>query len=99
SRVLHPLSLHDALPISTNTLHGVTRDDRHLDDETRAVLGFLPLRVGGQLADHFLPDRSERDTGGAGAGAMLVKEFVNVAHLLERSEEHTSELQSRENLV
>src|SRR5690606_40755328 len=89
STELYTLSLHDALPIYEGELEGAHRlavehgDHHHL------------VGVGSQLAQRGDVARVER----------LVRPIVGGAdrilgeQLHDRSEEHTSELQSRENLV
>src|SRR5690606_40748592 len=81
---IYPLSLHDALPISV----GVLEDD----------LDVLPARAQRRLADvrdvlpldhHLAGGRVDQADDAAGDRGLA----------RSRSEEHTSELQSRENLV
>src|SRR5207302_8266857 len=83
------LSLHDALPISALI---------------QLMLGGLPPSVDGGLLNarlrYFDPER--RRAGVPPDVAGLVSEMTDTqttATLVNRSEEHTSELQSRENLV
>src|SRR5699024_12079400 len=82
---LHPLSLHDALPISSHVaglhLPLIRRGD--------AVLRLIPF--GNTSADHNI-------------GQYIVRRIVDFYRLIDRvctarSEEHTSELQSRFDLV
>src|SRR5690606_39461518 len=84
---IYPLSLHDALPISLVRW----RHDQRLDvGATGGVHGRLLAEVGHLLRGALLVGWQHI------LGA--VPEPVRPA-LQERSEEHTSELQSRENLV
>src|SRR5690606_40506530 len=94
-----PLSLHDALPIY----------DLHLRDRRRGARERLAERTaavgdddGDALADED-PAREQppRRAGAHHAGHVVVleRERAVVRAARERSEEHTSELQSRENLV
>src|SRR5207302_10826534 len=86
----YTLSLHDALPIFAG--HGV--DGLHL---LRAELEEEPHRV----RDHLVLPQA----GTQGAVDLLIDPVDHARGMLEqgdlvrRSEEHTSELQSRENLV
>src|SRR5690606_42031760 len=94
----HPLSLHDALPIWRPIRRPVQRLDIRLNHPFK--LGELP-REPATIFFHthgvpkrsthppFFPDRPHRKIGGT----------PHLRKQLERSEEHTSELQSRENLV
>src|SRR5690606_41843020 len=87
--VLSPLSLHDALPIY--------------------LLGTLRARYPGQYRFHTTLDahlqRQASEEVAQHAGLLLRTGIGNAAAVIvdnrsfERSEEHTSELQSRENLV
>src|SRR5690606_42134999 len=82
----HPLALHDALPISFEQApggHGQLRQEQE-----HGAHGHDPLDR------RDLP--TERGLVGATLGPRLVE---HRPHLHRRSEEHTSELQSRENLV
>src|SRR5690606_42102822 len=98
SDVLYTLSLHDALPICAEALLGMG-DMLYLAPGTG-----LPVRVHGafvaddevhKVVDHLKkigpPDYIE--------GILAAPEDDLEAALGSRSEEHTSELQSRENLV
>src|SRR5690606_40532185 len=91
----YPPSLHDALPIWGRPLRAVQRageDARggglataaRAGEEVRVVDPAAAQRLDQRLGDVLLPDH-------LGKGARTV--------LAVRSEEHTSELQSRENLV
>src|SRR5690606_42128310 len=90
-----PLSLHDALPISEKNPHrGVT--DRLLRDRPEKLIVCSTDRIDLVLpavADHIQIDNQgnlfQRDH-------RMVRKIVGTD---QRSEEHTSELQSRENLV
>src|SRR5947209_17844689 len=85
---IYTLSLHDALPISMRNLRvlGVDKDDNLL-----VVEGSVPGPNGGYLVitKAKKPPRERRGFAGA----------ATVDPLKARSEEHTSELQSRQYLV
>src|SRR5690606_41493909 len=86
---LYTLSLHDALPISGGVQDGLHVLDLVVldtDEHGRVPLPQEPAR-GGQLRglEPALPENLLQAAG------------VGILH--DRSEEHTSELQSRENLV
>src|SRR5690606_40825923 len=83
------LSLHDALPISLNTGNMVTTNDKlTFGNGLDVITDFKPGEVG------------ETDTLALQATSQLTSGFgVQPNALNARSEEHTSELQSRENLV
>src|SRR5690606_42022415 len=93
--LLHPLSLHDALPISL----------------PRSLFVFLPLavlvlllqnRTGyGRLLYALGDNPVASRLAGVKSWQVLIALYVLSAVLagIARSEEHTSELQSRENLV
>src|SRR5690606_39300890 len=89
---LYTLSLHDALPISETTLDLVNR--------CGPAAGLVPVR-GGRLqcgeVIRFQPSRQDVRVVDPGAEARELLE--RSAPMGARSEEHTSELQSRENLV
>src|SRR5690606_40934243 len=96
--ILPPLSLHDALPILGNA-----RGDQiaHLPVGIASDPHKSMLVIGGE---HFgCADGQEADAGAIALerdGQVAVIGNVALAHGEEsRSEEHTSELQSRENLV
>src|SRR5690606_41004523 len=86
---IYTLSLHDALPICTvATVGGV-----EIPPVVRFVTGF-ETGARAQRSDvvtlhQYIPDFNDPDTG-----QTVAQGFIN-----QRSEEHTSELQSRENLV
>src|SRR5690606_41348111 len=88
----HTLSLHDALPISPTTDEAAAaaadagRPRRHGDDGRARRVAAAPRRVEGGAARPV-----SRQRGAAGARSRSAAR--------PRSEEHTSELQSRENLV
>src|SRR5690606_41728187 len=91
------LCLRDALPIWPRTRHGL---------EVRAALldrGLQPRRIVGVVGGPALARRAVgRGYGGAGHFEVLGAFEVARRHAERargRSEEHTSELQSRENLV
>src|SRR5690606_41332651 len=98
STELCTLSLHDALPISTEAnaqlVQGagtvwVAVDERERDEHGR-LLGYV--FADGVFVNEELVARGL-------AEVMIVEPNVRYAEELLRSEEHTSELQSRENLV
>src|SRR5690606_41779982 len=87
---IHPLSLHDALPISGNGYVGATNASASpatVCADVCCVFSFQVLISGSMSFAH----RAFRLNG---SGLSAVSEFSST-----RSEEHTSELQSRENLV
>src|SRR5690606_41224383 len=86
STEIYTLSLHDALPISVARRHSA----ECATDRRRP--GARP-RKGAGLRDPSATHARCRETAGAGAGRLPA------AGRHARSEEHTSELQSRENLV
>src|SRR5690606_41591469 len=95
---IYTLSLHDALPISEELLDR-GHDRAHVDQGLRRDR--LDVLRGHALADDAL---HARQTGAdlvldelADRADAAVAEVVDVVDV--RSEEHTSELQSRENLV
>src|SRR5690606_41319649 len=87
---ISPLPLHDALPICRTTTRAfgmsVSPDVRGRDRRVAAV-----DRVADALADQMVADREDSE-------AVLGEERAHAIAVV-RSEEHTSELQSRENLV
>src|SRR5690606_40066173 len=99
SETTHTLSLHDALPISDDIEHlqairrrgtGVVLLDRPSPDPTISSVAVDDVRGGELAAQHLLEQGHTRIT------------FLNGPHTIRqcaRSEEHTSELQSRENIV
>src|SRR5690606_41891321 len=92
-------SLHDALPILPNTLCG--------DGDPADVLVVLPLPLvpGSVVRCRPVGVLKMSDEAGGDEKILAVpvaKVFAGYAHvenINQRSEEHTSELQSRENLV
>src|SRR5690606_41467391 len=97
--VLYPLSLHDALPISTSLIDADRIVSRlaHLDDAQRFERTPFGRRIEAglqhQLAQH--PGGFRMRNGRLHANANQTVGIIDG----QRSEEHTSELQSRENLV
>src|SRR5690606_41022872 len=91
---IYTLSLHDALPICRHRLRVGGGEDAHVDEvEVAEALGVLDELE--RLLEHLgIVDVALR--GEAVERALLADEEL---HVLHRSEEHTSELQSRENLV
>src|SRR5690606_41276019 len=96
SHQLFPLSLHDALPISS---------ERHLAEANAAKLE-IAIHCLGAATDVAAADVSGRELG----GGIHLRPLTCTCHNFlvfsassglssGRSEEHTSELQSRENLV
>src|SRR5690606_42135990 len=87
---IYTLSLHDALPISLAEHRACRADAGH----GQAQVGVGQQRVADQLLQHRVvelrPPLGHGDAGGEGFAGRVVQ---------VRSEEHTSELQSRENLV
>src|SRR3712207_7280267 len=81
----YTLSLHDALPISLAQAAGAPQEDAEQGDHLEAV---QPEEVG----------RAHVPRGGAPPGHREAGPAVGGAHGV-RSEEHTSELQSRQYLV
>src|SRR5690606_39277565 len=88
-----PLSLHDALPISSAWPARTSRPAARLFSRQHGAGRGRPL---GPAHRHFnRPDRAVHDSRRRGLGGRGGPRF----HVAGRSEEHTSELQSRENLV
>src|SRR5690606_39439156 len=85
---IYPVSLHDALPISDRALVAVDTDGRSYDGSKFEFSKLLAL----PHANMVLACRGER---------VFFSQVFNRLHCApkRRSEEHTSELQSRENLV
>src|SRR5207253_9806876 len=85
----YPLSLHDALPISTMTL--------------APARPYLPKAAVGGIDDYHCFLLEPRLTQNAYVTSAVIKpQQAGIVHhviLFERSEEHTSELQSRGHLV
>src|SRR5690606_41755012 len=94
-RYTHIVYLHDALPISKENLIPI-------DKEIESLQNYLELE---QLRfNHkfdFLITKSKELEDDMALPPLLLQPFVEnaIIHGLVRSEEHTSELQSRENLV
>src|SRR5207302_10146622 len=83
---IYPLSLHDALPISVPAAHHTGAIHDHRGDRKR-------------LRERDDGGRDTVSVGIAGFSAHECTPFTAEPERKERSEEHTSELQSRENLV
>src|SRR5690606_41812295 len=85
-----PSSLHDALPIwpgaSLAVVSPTVRDGLFINSADASAVRRAVGRLYGRL-------------DAAGSAVRLVHQAVSVAWADRRSEEHTSELQSRENLV
>src|SRR5690606_39896942 len=89
----HPLPLHDALPISEGAAHAAAFVI------ALAVVTFLHMVVGEMAPKSWAITDPERSATLLG---LPFRAFTTVARpvlAVLRSEEHTSELQSRENLV
>src|SRR5690606_40727618 len=92
---IHTLSLHDALPIY---LHGLIQITNSCADSPNLQLGTQRNKISQSQFDHdaslatqqFMPFIHSHKCQGFEHTPMI---------FLRRSEEHTSELQSRENLV
>src|SRR5690606_41899083 len=87
--VIYTLSLHDALPISVAFLIALISAVFHLQGKVMSALSAATQRLL-QIALFFIWVVSI-------LGVILISRFESLN--LIRSEEHTSELQSRENLV
>src|SRR5690606_41886336 len=94
----HTLSLHDALPISGRW--------KTIDDETGKVKSIVEIsessgKLRGQVVEILHSDRGPDPVCDKCKGSNKDKPVKGMTILwdLQRSEEHTSELQSRENLV
>src|SRR5690606_40078752 len=89
----YPLSLHDALPICRHSTRPIIKGENltMVNDGWSAVL-FISYK----LLTRPMPIRSARANNLAG---QQIADFRRCLPLAHRSEEHTSELQSRENLV
>src|SRR5690606_41725724 len=90
STKIYPLSLHDALPI--------------LKLSKRKKNTFKPVQTASPVTkDHKKKLLYKADTGESvifsNGNAWYINQVGNTEHYKARSEEHTSELQSRENLV
>src|SRR5690606_41951131 len=90
---LYTLSLHDALPICVEARRDQHRIDLAAEQSLAdGVIARLPKGYDQQLGRLF---RQGRDL----SGGEWQKIAIARAYMRDRSEEHTSELQSRENLV
>src|SRR5690606_41648205 len=83
---MYSLSLHDALPICDAAERPLASRGRTQRRERRGRLGRSTAPGSGARAQQRAHDQDARDAHGGGTS-------------VHRSEEHTSELQSRENLV
>src|SRR5207302_4992245 len=92
---LHPPSLHDALPISNSThLDIACRESSCERGGTAEEIKLIEIRGVGEK------DRQREGICACGRSASVLPESNERDAFLQcRSEEHTSELQSRENLV
>src|SRR5690606_39567890 len=96
STALSTLSLHDALPISLgpgNLPHRLVENLPGILDEGHVAKKYLSLQVfpGGLAGNPLVDEETVELLGPSPCGTELRED--------PRSEEHTSELQSRENLV
>src|SRR5690606_39797106 len=91
----YPLSLHDALPILREAvrknLADLVAEESIIMSDGRTVIK-VPIRSLEEYRFRF--DRNDGSHVGQGDGRSRVGDVIG-----RRSEEHTSELQSRENLV
>src|SRR5207247_8343249 len=89
---LYTLSLHDALPISLR--HHVVISKDSPDSPDCGTISWMTL-----LADtHWIVDQA-KTLGFDLCGVVRAEKFPELEQMSERSEEHTSELQSRVDLV
>src|SRR5690606_40364646 len=86
------LSLHDALPILASGIFAVLDDIAALMDDVAVTAKLATRKTAGILGDD-LAVNAEKATG------FLSSREIPVLIAIMRSEEHTSELQSRENIV
>src|SRR5439155_14890496 len=84
----YTLSLHDALPISPQLLVECVR-------KVHAGEQWLEK----QLSSRVLETLLRREAGGRAASSVLTPREIEIVRGEDRSEEHTSELQSRGHLV
>src|SRR5690606_41737935 len=91
-----PLSLHDALPISARAFRTLQRQLRH---RARRIAELLRLRATQRMLDRPMHQQVRIAPDRRGEVRVRLQREAEVADVLRRSEEHTSELQSRENLV
>src|SRR5207302_11465289 len=95
---LYPLSLHDALPISFDA-----KGNRRDEVEFHPAYHELMAHSAHAGVHNSTWTAQGRPAGGAAevvrAAKFYIASQVETGHLCPRSEEHTSELQSRENLV
>src|SRR5690606_41584341 len=93
---IHTLSLHDALPIYTNSSSAIRSINPELEDAVR-ILGGSRFTAIWRVVMPLL----KRSLAGAFILVFIpaTRELSAAIFLYSRSEEHTSEVQSRENLV
>src|SRR5690606_40991406 len=89
--LLYTLSLHDALPISEIMAHPDSLTGKYLAGRME-----VPVPAKRRQPD---PARRIRIIGARGNNLRNITAEIPLGMLVCRSEEHTSELQSRENLV
>src|SRR5690606_41026026 len=93
------LSLHDALPIYAVNGHAILRDvQAHAPDHiaVKTFPSFMPIR---QLDHIFVSPHFAIHAVHSPANLLTRRASDHLPLVADRSEEHTSELQSRENLV
>src|SRR5690606_41310345 len=96
TREIESLSLHDALPIYEK---GPCRSGTVLRVSSRYTRGLGGRRTPDQGVAEVCGDHLAELPVSVGAAAVVVAFHVSQVDRAARSEEHTSELQSRENLV
>src|SRR5690606_41170281 len=97
TNLLVTLSLHDALPISKTLIYSRLALDGHL---IRSFKAFDTIRIG-ELEIYAFPkahDAIDPHSFLVSSNGVNIGVFTDIGEVC-RSEEHTSELQSRENLV
>src|SRR5690606_40066084 len=94
-----PLSLHDALPISDIDVFDIEIDEKDPDKFVQVVKAISPTFGGINLEDIKAPECFDiEEKLKAQLDIPLMHDDQHGTAII-RSEEHTSELQSRENLV